>query len=90
MLFNKGDYMSIKMKVNNKDDAICLSCGASKKESLDIFDVKVGSEIFQLCDFCMESMLFKSVKAVSHTNGRVKSKKELCIINERKRNGKIQ
>lgn len=77
--------MAIKMRVSKNDDAACASCGATIKQSLDMFDVKVGSEIITLCDDCMNALMVKSLNATCYTNGRIKQPDEIKKINDRSR-----
>ena len=73
--------MAIKMRVSKNGDAICCSCGESKKKSLDMFDIKIGNDIFCLCDVCVEELFKKCLHASCYTNGRAKQPKEIRLIN---------
>lgn len=82
--------MAIKMRNNSKPDSVCCECGHSRKEVLDMFDISIGGEIFTICDECNEALFFKTLKAECYKNGRVKSQRDIMIINGRnqKRGGK--
>ena len=74
----------IKMRNNTKPDAICCECGESQKEVLNMFDLCIGGNIFTICDVCNEKIFSKCLSAEVMKNGRVKSKRDLQIINRRK------
>lgn len=80
--------MAIKMRVSKDAEAQCDSCGATKEEALDLFDVKVGSTLVVVCDECMEALFNKALSAKCHTNGRVKSPREIKTANARARKKK--
>lgn len=77
--------MAIKMRVSKDADAVCVSCGATIDQSVDIFDIKIGSEIVTLCDDCMNVLMTKALNATCYTNGRVKQPSEIKKINDRSR-----
>jgi hypothetical protein len=77
--------MAIKMRNNSKPDSICCECGKARKKVLDMFDVCIGGNIFTICDLCNEALFKKTLSASCHTNGRVKSKEDMHIINQRGR-----
>ena len=52
---------------------------------MDIFDIKIGSEIITLCDACMNVLMTKALNATCYTNGRVKQPNEIKKINDRSR-----
>lgn len=78
--------MAIKMRNNNNPDAICSGCGENQDQVLNMFDMCIGGTIFTICDSCNEKMLRKCLSAECMKNGRVKSQKDIRIINQRKRN----
>lgn len=77
--------MAIKMRVSKDDNAVCASCGATIDRSVDIFDIKIGSEIITLCDDCMKVLMTKALNATCYTNGRVKQPNEIKKINDKSR-----
>lgn len=77
--------MAIKMRVSKNADVVCASCGATIDRSVDIFDIKIGSEIVTLCDDCMSILMTKALNATCYTNGRVKQPNEIKKINDRSR-----
>lgn len=77
--------MAVRMRVSKDDNAVCASCGATIKQSLDIFDIKIGSEIVTLCDDCMNVLMTKALNATCYTNGRIKQPNEIKKINDRSR-----
>lgn len=78
--------MAVRMRNNTKADSVCCECGQSRKQVLDMFDVQVGDNIFTICDLCNEALFRKTLSASCHTNGRVKTKDDIFIINARGRN----
>jgi len=77
--------MAIKMRNNTKPDSVCCECGQTRKKVLDMFDVCVGGNIFTICDLCNDALFYKTLRANCYTNGRVKSKEDIHIINQRGR-----
>lgn len=77
--------MAIKMRNNSKPDSICCECGNTRKKVLDMFDVCVGGNIFTICDECNEALFKKTLSASCYTNGRIKQKEDIAIINQRGR-----
>ena len=78
--------MAIKMRNNLKLDSVCCECGQTRKQVLDMFDVCIGGNIFTICDLCNEALFRKTLSASCQTNGRVKSREDIMIINSRNRN----
>ena len=81
--------MKIKMRVNkskNDDSEIkCASCGKNKNQVLNMFDLKIGNIIVQICDECNQDLFSKTLKANVFVNERLKSKRDIAIINKRRR-----
>lgn len=79
--------MAIKMRTVRDPDAICKICGATRKQSLEIFEIMFTEKAkLTLCDLCNEELLHKTLKASCKVNNKLKSKEDIMIIN--KRNGK--
>ena len=76
--------MAIKMRNNTNPDSICCECGETRRKVLDMFDVKIGGNIFTICDVCNEALFYKTLRAECYKNGRVKSKEDMAIIHSRK------
>lgn len=76
--------MAIKMRNNKNENVICCECGQTKKQVLDMFDVCIGGNIYTICDACNETLFRKTLSASCYTNGRLKTKEDLAIINKRK------
>lgn len=76
--------MAIKMRNNNDKNAFCCECGETQDQVLNMFDVCVGDNIFTICDACNEKLFYKSLKAECYKNGRVKSERDIKIINKRR------
>lgn len=79
--------MPIKMRHNNKEDAMCCECGAGQNDSIDMFDICIGGDIHTLCDLCNEQVLNKTLHAECYKNGRVKSSKDMRVKRIRKEKG---
>ena len=75
--------MAIKMRNNSKSDSVCCECGETRNQVLDMFDVCIGGTIFTICDACNEQLFRKTLRADCYKNGRVKSQREISIINKR-------
>ena len=70
----------IRMRTNKSYDAVCKVCGATRKNSLDFFDIAfTDKHIITICDMCNEQLFNKSLKATCYVNGRVKSDKDLAV-----------
>ena len=69
---------------NNKDlNSVCCECGQTRKEVLDMFDIKIGGIVLTICDACNEALFSKTLRAECYKNGRVKSQHDLSIIRRR-------
>lgn len=79
-----GVNMAIKMRNNNKPDAICCECGSQQKSVLNMFDLCVGGNIFTICDECNEKIMNKCLSADVMKNGRAKNDRDMEIIHRRK------
>ena len=76
----------IRMRTNKSSDAVCKVCGATRKNSLDLFDIAfVDKHIITICDMCNEQLFNKTLKATCYVNGRIKSQTDLRIIRSRQR-----
>lgn len=76
----------IRMRTNKSYDAVCKVCGATRKNSLDFFDIAfTDKHIITICDMCNEQLFNKSLKATCYVNSRVKSQTDLQIIRSRRR-----
>lgn len=75
--------MSIKMRNNNSEDAFCCECCATHDKVLNMFDLHIGGMTFTICDECNEKVFYKCLKADCMKNERIKSKKDIAIIQKR-------
>lgn len=78
-----GITMAIKMRNNTNEDAICCECGETQKQVLNMYDICIGGIIHTICDRCAEQIQMKTLKAIVDRNGRVKSSRDIMIINKR-------
>ena len=75
--------MAIKMRVNEKRDAVCCECGETQDKVLNMFDICIGGVLHTICDVCNETLFSKSLRAECMKNGRLKSQRDIHIINKR-------
>lgn len=79
--------MAIKMRINKcPDKCICRSCGATKKDTLEFFDISFGERNtieITICDKCNEVLFNKSLRATCAVNSKLKSPADLKIIRNR-------
>ena len=69
---------------NSKDtNSVCCECGDGRKDVLDMFDIKVGGNIFTVCDVCNEVLLNATLRAECAKNGRVKTQHDLAVLRKR-------
>ncbi len=76
--------MAIKMRTNNNKDAFCCECGNAQNKVLNMFDLCIGGMIFTICDECNGKIFSKCLNAECMVNGRLKSQKDIAIINKRR------
>ena len=75
--------MAIKMRVNKETNCSCSECGASRKNVLDMYDICIAGKVFTICDLCNDTLFQKSLKAQIHTQSRLKSNRDIKIIDAR-------
>lgn len=76
--------MAIRMRNNNDKNAVCCNCKETQDQVLNMFDICIGNTILTICDECNNKILYKTLNAECMKNGRVKSQKDIQIINRRK------
>lgn len=75
----------IRMRVNREEDAVCRVCGHSRSKSLELFDVAfTDKHIITICDSCNEDLFNKTLKATCAVNAKLKSHRDLAIIQNRR------
>lgn len=75
----------IRMRINKDEKAICKVCGHTRKNSLELFDIAfTDKHIITICDSCNEMLFDKCLKATCSVNAKLKSKKDLSIIQSRR------
>ena len=79
--------MAIKMRNNKKPDAVCCECGETQDNVLNMYDICIGDTIVTICDLCNEALFYKCLNADCIKNKRVKSKRDMMIINKRRNEG---
>lgn len=77
----------IRMRINKDGDAKCKVCGATRKNSLELFDIaftdKNTTTIITICDLCNEVLFNKTLRAMCGVNRKVKSQTDMAIIRKR-------
>jgi len=77
----------IRMRINKDDDAKCKVCGATRKNSLELFDIALADKnvmtIITICDLCNEVLFNKTLRATCVVNGKAKSQTDMAIIRNR-------
>lgn len=76
--------MAIKMRNNTDRNACCCECNETQDQVLNMFDLCIGGKIFTICDQCNEKIFSKCLRAEVMKNERVKSPRDISIINKRK------
>lgn len=75
----------IKMRTNKSDNPICKVCGHTRKNSLEFFDIAfTPKHIITICDACNDDLFGKVLKANVQVNAKLKSHKDLNIIQARR------
>lgn len=75
----------IKMRTNKSDNPICKVCSHTRKNSLEFFDIAfTPKHIITVCDNCLEDLFNKTLKANCQVNAKLKSQKDLAIIQNRR------
>lgn len=80
--------MAIKMRTIRDPDTICKICGKSQTQSLEMFEIMFTEKArITLCDLCNDKLLYKTLKASCNVDNKLKTKKDLAIINRRRESG---
>ena len=80
--------MAIKMRTNKDEKAVCKCCGATRKHSLDMFDIAfTDKHIITICDLCNTRLCQKTLTAECKVQGKMKSQQDLKIIQARSQKG---
>lgn len=78
--------MAIKMRMNKDDSSTCKVCGADRRHSLEMFDIKFDDKhSITICDICNGVLFNKTLKADCMVHGKVKSTNDIQVINYRNR-----
>lgn len=77
--------MAIKMRNNTTPEAVCCECGKMQDDVLNMFDLCIGQTIHTICDLCNEQIFNKTLSAECYKNGRIKTQRDMRIINMRRR-----
>lgn len=79
--------MAIRMRINKEVDSVCKVCGTPRKKCLEMFDISFIKDKAQItiCDLCNEELFRKTLKATVGVQGKLKSKKDIAVIQRRNR-----
>lgn len=75
--------MAIKMRNNKDPNSVCCSCGDVRKDTLEMFDLLIGTTLVTICDVCNEQILSKTLKGEVNKNGRVKTPQDMRVMRKR-------
>lgn len=76
------------MRTNKDEKAVCKCCGATRKHSLDMFDIAfTDKHIITICDLCNTRLFQKTLTAECKVQGKLKSQQDLKIIQARSQKG---
>lgn len=73
----------VRMRTNNESNAYCCECGNGRNNSLELFDICIGGQIFTICDLCNEQLFQKTLRATCNVNSKVKRPSDMAIIRKR-------
>lgn len=74
----------IRMRVCKDEEAVCKVCGKPKSKSLEIFELSfTEKQIIRICDDCNNELFNKSLRASCMVSHRLKSNRDIKIIQER-------
>lgn len=81
--------MAIKMRTVKGDPTVtCKICGATRKQSLEIFEIAFTDKAkLTICDLCNDKLLYKTIKASCRVNEKLKSKEDMLVIRKRSERG---
>lgn len=81
----KKSNNKIRMRVNKSESPVCKVCGHTRKNSLEFFDIAFTEKhIITICDACNGSLFDKTLKAECAVNAKLKSQKDIAIIQSRR------
>lgn len=66
----------IKMRVNKDKNVICEECGTKYFDTLEMYDIKLVTEVSTVCYDCAGTLFQKLLKANCMYNGRIKDKED--------------
>ena len=78
--------MAIRMRNNRKLDSVCCECGDKRIDTLEMFDLCIGGNIFTICDACNEKLFMKTLSAECQKNHRVKDAHDMKVLRKRATN----
>lgn len=69
-------------KVKESEHKKCICCGKKQSETAQMYEINVGSITFPICRICNEELFHKTLSASCEFNSRMKSQKEITLINK--------
>lgn len=63
----------------------CVNCKKKEDEVIQLFDLKIDSMTFTICDECNEKLFKSTLNASCLVNSKLKTKRDLNIINARRK-----
>lgn len=78
--------MPIKMRNSKDPNSVCCNCGDPRKDTLEMFDLCIGTTILTICDVCNNQILDKTLKGEVNKNGRIKTPHDMQVIRKRAQN----
>lgn len=75
----------IRMRTNKNPSSTCCECGKERAKVIEMFDIKIGKHLVTVCDECNDILFDKTLKASCRKNGKIKDKREMSIIRQRKK-----
>lgn len=66
----------IKMRVNGDSSSRCDECGATWRNTAEMYDLFIFGEVHTICHKCSETLFSKTLKASCMYNAKVKRKED--------------
>lgn len=76
------------MRTVKNTDAVCKICGATRQQSLEIFEIMFTEKAkLTICDLCNNKLLYKTLRASCKVNERIKNAADFEVIRKRREKG---
>lgn len=83
---------NFKMRILDKEETTCEFCNQEWKNVEEMYNLKIGDEIYTICRGCVQQLFQKLLTADCRYMGKIKSKEDIqrsIRYNERKNKGLI-